>query len=119
VSDVPDPDPGDPFAPPLRRVPGEDAVERELVPPVRVRVAGLAEPDDAADLLRVDDLAAVPEDPALARVAGLAADPDDAALVLAAGLAAAEEDSLADAEGRAGAALAERSTSCSSARTRC
>jgi hypothetical protein len=120
VSD--DPDPADPFGLRVRRVPGEDAVERELAPPVRVRVVGFAAaPDDDADLLRVDDLDVVPEDPALARVAGLAADPDDEALVRAAGVAAAGEDWVTDAaEGRAEDDLAnERSTSCSSARTRC
>jgi len=33
----------------VRRVPGEVAVERELAPPVRVRVEGFAaDPDDVA-----------------------------------------------------------------------
>src|SRR5919107_2826815 len=101
----PDPDPADPLAVRGRRMPGEDAVERELAPPVRVRVDGFE---------------AVPDDAALARVEGLVADPEAAALVRAAGLAAADPgDSAGAAAGRADAALAERSTSCPKARTPC
>jgi len=100
---VADPDPPDALELLVRRAPGDDAVERELAPPVRVRVDGLAAGFD---------------DAALARVEGLVDDPDDAALVRAAGLAD-PEDSAGAAAGRAEAALAERSSSCSRARTRC
>jgi hypothetical protein len=76
----------------LRRVAGEDAVERVLAPAVRVRVEGLAVPDfaDVAVVLEALDLVV----------------PDDAVVALA-------------GEGLAAAALLARSTSCSRARTRC
>src|SRR5919107_5798475 len=105
ASGVADPDPPDALELLVRRAPGEDAVERELAPPVRVRVDGLAAVFDDAGLARVEGLAAAPE----------------AALVRAAGLAAAGP--WASAAGAAvewaGAALDDRSSSCSRARTRC
>src|ERR687890_364431 len=71
ASGVADPDPPDALELLVRRAPGEDAVERELAPPVRVRVDGLAAVFDDAALARVEGLAAVPE-AALVRAAGLA-----------------------------------------------
>ena len=71
---------GDPVlpAPLVRRVPGEDAVERELAPPLRVRVEGLAVSDPAVFPLDVrgDDLAA----PDPADVAAMVSDLSETAI---------------------------------------
>jgi hypothetical protein len=130
---------GDPVvpAPRVRRVPGEDAVERELAPPARVRVEGLAASDPAAFLLvvRVEDLAApdpadvdlvaraVP-DPAEAALVPRVLDPADAALVRVEEVVDSADAALAPRPAVPrpeldAAVWLERSTACSRARTRC
>jgi len=116
---------GGPGSPPalVRRVPGEDAVERELAPLVRVRVEGLAGPDPAVFALevRVDDLELPdPADPALE--VRLVLDPADAALVRVVVVALSEADLALELDAPAEPDVAvwlERSTACSRARTRC